>query len=98
MFVQILNTGIKRLRFSCDVQYYYSKKWVCVSQVVLPVSPLYPPFSLPPTPHSGVEGGIGVKGDWERAQTLIRLSMESLGGDRKLSVCENGVWMDERSV
>ena len=30
-------------------------------------------------PHSGVEGGIGVKGDWERAQTLIRLSMESLG-------------------
>jgi len=27
--------------------------------------------------HSGVEGGIGVKSDWERAQTLIRLSMES---------------------
>ncbi|DBA65504.1 TPA: hypothetical protein ACH3X2_003213 [Trebouxia sp. C0005] len=45
---------------------------------------LYPPYtplfhSLLP-PHSGVEGGIGVKGDWERAQTLIRLSMESLGG------------------
>ena len=46
-----------------------------------PYIPLIPPFFTPSYPHTvGWEGGIGVKGDWERAQTLIRLSMESLGG------------------